>query len=290
MGDEIIGIPKPLNQNKYNVELHVGNKKYTTFFDYFEEKLVDGCWVVKFSDFKQIPKPIKNVIMPNRVIAFLEGAVLCALLIGGSMIINKHFCNGNMSQGSLVDTASVLKHDSVVSNVTTDDEIQRLLSDYDTNLKKKDLSFEEVDKIYDEYSKDINRCKNINSDICKRIEDYKNVADYIRNKEYDKIVAYIKKPGKKINKDHLNLVKLITNGVVSGLSDFEAYNYDSSRIKQVKEYFKNNDFQSFLGLLNIATYLKENSQSFQKNESKKNESKKNEGKKNESEKKYNELG
>ena len=81
------------------------------------------------------------------------------------------------------------------------------------------------------------------------------------------------------------MVKLITNGVVSGLSDFEAYDYDSSRGKQVKEYFKKNDFQSFLGLLNIATYLKENSQSFQKNESKKMKAKKMKAKK-----KYNELG
>lgn len=255
LGDEIIGIPKPLNQNKYNVELHVGNKKYTTFFDYFEEKLVDGCWVVKFSDFKQIPKPIKNVIMPNRVIAFLEGVVLCVLLIGGRMIINKHFCNGNMSQGSLVDTASVLKHDSVVSNVTTDAEIQRLLSDYDTNLKKKDLSFEEVDKIYDEYSKDINRCKNINSDICKRIEDYKIVADYIRNKNYDGIVAYINKSNKKINNVHLDLVKLITNGVASGLG-FDNYDYKDvkNRSSEVKKYFtnKDNEFLSFSDLKKIA--------------------------------------
>lgn len=66
-----------------------------------------------------------------------------------------------------------------------------------TPILKKDLSFKEVDKIYDEYSKDINRCKNINSDICKRIEDYKIVADYIRNKNYDGIVAYINKSNKK---------------------------------------------------------------------------------------------
>lgn len=260
LGDEIIGIPKPLNQNMYNVELHIGNKKYTTSFNYFEEKLVDGCWVVKFSDFKQIPKPIKNVIMPNRVIAFLEGVVLCALLIGGSMIINKHFCNGNKSQGSLVDTASVLKHDSVVSNVMTNADIQRLLSDYDTNLKKKDLSFEEVDKIYDEYSKDINRCKIINSDICKRIEDYKNVADYIRNKNYDGIVAYINKKNKKINNVHLDLVKLITNGVASGLG-FDNYDYKDvkNRSSEVKKYFtnKDNEFLSFSDLKKIAeTYPK----------------------------------
>lgn len=264
LSDEI-RIPKPsFNQNKYKVDLYVGNKKFTTGFDYFEEKYVDGYCVVKFSDFKQIPKPIKNVIMPNRVIAFLEGVVLCALLIGGSMIINKHFCNGDMSQGSLVDTASVLKRDSVVSYVTTDADIQRFLSKYNSILQKKDLSFEEVDEIYYEYnSKDINRCKKINSDICKRIEDYKNVADYIRNKKYDKIVAYIKKPGKKINKDHLNLVKLITNGVVFGLSDFEAYNYDSSRKKQVKDYFKINDFQSFSDLLKIAKEYKKPKTPFQ---------------------------
>lgn len=260
LSDEI-RIPKPsFNQNKYKVDLYVGNKKFTTGFDYFEEKYVDGYCVVKFSDFKQIPKPIKNVIMPNRVIAFLEGVVLCALLIGGSMIINKHFCNGDMSQGSLVDTASVLKRDSVVSYVTTDADIQRFLSKYDSILQKKDLSFEEVDKIYDEYSKDINRCKNINSDICKRIEDYKNVADYIRNKNYDRIVTYINKSNKKINNVHLDLVKLITNGVASGLG-FDNYDYKEvkNRSSEVKKYFtnKDNEFLSFSDLKKIAeTYPK----------------------------------
>ena len=257
-GDKIIRIPKPLNQNKYNVELHIGNKKYTTFFDYFEEKLVDGCWVVNFSDFKQIPKPIKNIIMPNRVIAFLEGVVLCALLIGGSMIINKHFCNGNKSQGTTVGLDSVQKNDSVVSNVMTDAKIQGFLSKSDSILKEEKLSFAEVDTIYVEYnSKDINRCKKIDSVICMRIEEYKKVADYIRNKEYDNIVDYIKQKGKKINKDHLNLVKLITNGVVSGLSGFDAYSYDRSQIRLVKDYFTDNDFQSFSGLQKIAeTYPK----------------------------------
>lgn len=260
LSDEI-RIPKPsFNQNKYKVDLYVGNKKFTTGFDYFEEKYVDGYCVVKFSDFKQIPKPIKNVIMPNRVIAFLEGVVLCALLIGGRMIINKHFCNGDMSQGSLVDTAIVLKRDSVVSYVTTDADIQRFLSKYDSILQKKDLSFEEVDKIYDEYSKDINRCKNINSDICKRIEDYKNVADSIRNKNYDGIVTYINKSNKKINNVHLDLVKLITNGVASGLG-FDNYDYKDvkNRSSEVKKYFTNkaNEFLSFSDLKKIAeTYPK----------------------------------
>lgn len=266
LSDEI-RIPKPsFNQNKYKVDLYVGNKKFTTGFDYFEEKYVDGYCVVKFSDFKQIPKPIKNVIMPNRVIAFLEGVVLCALLIGGSMILNKHFCNGNKSQGTTVDTDSVSECDSVVPNVTTEADIKRFLSDYDSNLQKKDLSFEEVDKIYEEYnSKDINRCQDIASDICKRIEEYKKVADFIREKNYDEIVKYINHKNKKINEDHLNLVKLITNGVVSGLSGFEDYNYDSSRRKQVKDYFKNNDndFQSFSDLLKIAKEYKKPKTPFQ---------------------------
>ena len=254
LSDEI-RIPKPsFNQNKYKVDLYVGNKKFTTGF-YFEEKYVDGCCVVKIGDFKQIPKPIKNVIMPNRLIAFLEGVVLCALLIGGSMIINKHFCNGNKSQGTTVDTDSVSECDSVVPNVTTEADIKRFLSKYDSNLQKKDLSFDEVDKIYKEYnSKDINRCQDIAaSDICKRIEEYKKVADFIREKNYDGIVNYINQKNKKINEDHLNLVKLITNGVVSGLSDFKAYSYDRSRRKQVKDYFTNNDFQSFSDLMKIAT-------------------------------------
>ena len=253
-----IRIPKPsFNQNKYKVDLYVGNKKFTTGFDYFEEKYKDGCWVVDFSSFKQIRRPIKKTIMPNRVIAFLEGVILCALLFGGSMIINKHFCNDNKFQDSTVYTDTVSTPVPVVSHETTDDDIKRFLSESDYNLQKRDLSFKEVDEIYNKYnSKDIDRCKNINSDICERIEDYKKVADYISNKDYGGIVTYINQKNKKINIVHLNLVKLITNGVVSGLSGFDAYDYDSSRRKEVKDYFMAKEFQSFFDLLNIAKKYK----------------------------------
>lgn len=253
-----IRIPKPsFNQNKYKVDLYVGNKKFTTDFDYFEEKYKDGCWVVDFSSFKQIRRPIKKTIMPNRVIAFLEGVILCALLFGGSMIINKHFCNDNKFQDSTVYTDTVSTPVPVVSHETTDDDIKRFLSESDYNLQKRDLSFKEVDEIYNKYnSKDIDRCKNINSDICERIEDYKKVADYISNKDYGGIVTYINQKNKKINIVHLNLVKLITNGVVSGLSGFDAYDYDSSRRKEVKDYFMAKEFQSFFDLLNIAKKYK----------------------------------
>ena len=255
-------IPKPLfNQIHYKVDLSVGNKVFTTDFDYSEEKYVDGCWVVKFSDFKQIRKPItiKDVIFkPTRRLAFIEGFLLGALLIGGSMIIKSHFCNGNKPQDPTAYTDTVTTPNPVVSDETTDDDIRSLLNRSDSILQKKDLSFAEVDGIYDEYNlKDIDRCKEIDSDICKRIEDYKNITDYIRNKNYNGIVDYIKQPNKKINKVHLNLVKLITNGVVPGLSGFEAYDYDSSRREQVKNSFMANDFQSFSDLLKIAeTYRK----------------------------------
>ena len=174
------------------------------------------------------------------------------------MIIKSHFCNGNKPQEPTAQTDTVPTSDPVVSDETTDDDIRSLLNRSDSILQKKDLSFAEVDGIYDEYNlKDIDRCKEIDSDICKRIEDYKNVTDYIRNKNYNGIVDYIKQQNKKINKVHLNLVKLITNGVVPGLSGFEAYDYDSSRREQVKNSFIANDFQSFSDLLKIAeTYPK----------------------------------
>lgn len=250
-------IPKPLfNQIHYKVDLSVGNKVFTTDFDYSEEKYVDGCWVVKFSDFKQIRKPItiKDVIFkPTRRLAFIEGFLLGALLIGGSMIIKSHFCNGNKPQDPIAHTYNVTTPDPVVSDETTDDDIRSLLNRSASILQKKDLSFAEVDGIYDEYkSKDIDRCKKIDSDICKRIEDYKNITDYIRNKNYDGIVAYIKQKDQKINKVHLDLVKLITNGVVHGLSGYKAYDYNNSRIVEVRNFFKDNDFQSFSDLLKIA--------------------------------------
>lgn len=256
---EII-VPKPSSyQNKYEVGLHIGNKVFTTNFDYSEEKYVDGCWVVKFSSFEQKRRPINDVIFkPNRKLAFIEGFLLCALLIGGSMIIKGCFGNGNKLPKTTVPTDTVPTPDPVVSDETTDDDIRSLLNRSDSILQKNDLSFAEVDGIYDEYKlKGIDRCKEIESDICKRIEEYKNVTDYIRNKNYNGIVDYIKQRNKKINKVHLNLVKLITNGVVPGLSGFEAYDYDSSQREQVQNSFMANDFQSFSDLLKIAeTYRK----------------------------------
>lgn len=250
-----IRIPKPSSyQNKYEVCLYVGNKVFKTYFDYFEEKSIEGCWLVDFSSFKQIRRPIKETIMPNRVIAFLEGVVLCALLIGGSMIIKSHFGNGNKSQEPAVPTDTVSIPDQVVSDETTDDGIRSFLNKSNSILNKENLSFAEVDGIYDEYNlKDFDRCKEIDSDICKRIEEYKNVADYIRNKNYNGIVAYIKQGNKKINDVHLKFVKLITNGVY-GFEHYDSYNYKDvkNRSEEVKKYFSNNSFQSFSDLHKIA--------------------------------------
>ena len=251
LGDEIIRIPKPLNQNKYNVDLHIGNKKYTTYFDYFEEKLVDGCWVVKFSDFKQIRKPIKNVIMPNRVIAFLEGVVLCALLIGGSMIIKSSFGNDNKTQKTVNSTDTVSTPDS---DEMADDDIRSFLNESNSVLQKKDLSFAEVDKIYDKYnSKDIDRCKKIDAAICKRIEDYKNVATFISNHQYEDIRDNIDKMD--LHPVHKRLVKLITHGVLK-IEGYNDYDYNKKNREKAMSLFCNNTFNSFSGLLKIAEEYK----------------------------------
>ena len=264
-----IRIPKPSSyQNKYEVGLYVGKKVFTTNFDYSEDKFVGGCWVVKFSDFKQKPKPItiKDVIFkPNRKLAFIEGFLLGALLIGGSLIIKGCFGNDNKIpavQGNQENDSASVQNPAINNTVVmTDDEIRSFLREYDNILKTKNLSFAKVDTIYDEYnSKDIDRCKKIYSDICMRIEEYKKVADCIRYKDYDGIVAYIKQGNKKINKDHLNLVKLITNGVVPDLG-LPAYDYKNvtNQSDKVKQYFmdRNNNFQSFLDLREIAiTYPK----------------------------------
>lgn len=263
-----IRIPKPSSyQNKYEVDLYVGKKVFTTNFDYSEDKFVGGCWVVKFSDFEQKHKPItiKDVIFkPNRKLAFIEGFLLCALLVGGSMIIKSCFGNGNKTpkEPNPKEIASDSVENSANDTVEmTDEEIDNFLNKSDSILKEEKLSFAEVDEIYDEYkSLDSDRCKKIYSDICMRIEDYKNVTDYIRNKNYKGIVDYINQGNKKINKYHLNLVKLITNGVLPELG-LPAYNYKdvTNQSDKVKQYFmdRNNKFQSFLDLLKIAiTYPK----------------------------------
>lgn len=260
-----IRIPKPSSyQNKYEVCLYVGNKVFTTNFDYFEERLRDGCWVVIFSDFKQIPKPItiKDVIFkPNRKLAFIEGFLLGALLIGGSMIIKSHFCNGNKHQDPTVNTDTGntdtgTAPDQVVYNKTTDD-IRNFLNKSDHILQQKDLSFAKVDTIYGEYiSKNIDRCKEIDSDICKRIEDYKEVADFIINHKYENINDNINKMD--LHPVHKRLVKLITHGVYK-IQGYNNHDYNNpSEIEKAKDLFINTTFESFSDLLKIAKdYKKE---------------------------------
>lgn len=245
-----IRIPKPSSyQNKYEVCLYVGNKVFTTNFDYFEEKCRDGCWVVKFSDFKQIRKPItiKDIIFkPNRKLVFIEGFLLGVLLIGGGMIIKKHFCNGNKSQELTAQTDTQSTHDTVVS----DDDIRSFLNKSNDILQQKDISFAKVDTIYDEYmSKGINRCKNINSGICKRIEDYKEVADFIINHKYENINDNINKMN--LHPVHEHLVKLITHGVLN-IPNYNNHDYNKSDREKAMNLFDNNTFDSFSGLLKIA--------------------------------------
>lgn len=257
---EII-VPKPSSyQNKYEVGLYVGKKVFTTNFDYSEEKNVDGCWVVDFSSFKQNPRPLKEIIMPNRVIAFLEGVVLCALLIGGGMIIKGSFGNGNNtpnvpnSKENASDSVRISANDPVGM---TDVEIKKFLNNSNSALEKKDLSFAEVDGIYDEYNlKDIGRCKEIDSDICKRIEDYKKVATFISNHQYEDICANI--GNMDLHQVHKCFVKLITHGVLN-IEGYNNHDYAKTSDKEkAKNLFEKDTFESFSDLLKIAEEYKTN--------------------------------
>ena len=251
LSDEI-RIPKPsFNQNKYKVDLYVGNKKFTTGFDYFEEKYVDGYCVVKFSDFKQIPKPIKNVIMPNRVIAFLEGVVLCALLIGGRMIIKSFFDNDNKT--SAVQGTREIVPDSVTETTPnvfveiTDDSIRLFLDKSDSILKKKDLSFNEVDTICKKYKNNIDRCRNINNEVCNRIDDYYNLVNLIKNGKYLEITKIEVSKLHLYNK-HLILLESITRGKSVGKNKYHRYNKEE--IEEIQKLFKESyrEFKNFSNL------------------------------------------
>ena len=256
LSDEI-RIPKPsFNQNKYKVDLYVGNKKFTTGFDYFEEKYVDGYCVVKFSDFKQIPKPIKNVIMPNRVIAFLEGVVLCALLIGGRMIIKSFFDNDNKT--SAVQGTEEIGSDSVTETTSdvfveiTDDSIRLFLDKSDSILKKKDLSFNEVDTICQKYKNNIDRCRNINNEVCNRIDDYYNLVNLIKNGKYLEITKIDVSKLHLYNKD-LILLESITRGKSVGKNKYHRYNKEE--IEEIQKFFKES-YREFKNFSNLNDFVK----------------------------------
>ena len=254
---DVIRIPKPsFNQNKYKVDLYVGNKKFTTDFDYFEEKYVDGYCVVKFSDFKQIPKPIKNVIMPNRVIAFLEGVVLCALLIGGRMIIKSFFDNDNKTS-ALQGTREIVP-DSVTETTPnvfveiTDDSIRLFLDKSDSILKKKDLSFNEVGTICQKYKKNIDRCRNINNEVCNRIDDYYKLVNLIKNGKYLEITKIEVSKLHLYNK-HLILLESITKGKSVGKNKYHRYNKEE--IEEIKKLFKES-YREFKNFSNLNDFVK----------------------------------
>lgn len=267
LSDEI-RIPKPsFNQNKYMVELSVGNKKFSASFKYLEEESVDGFLVVKFSSFEQKHRPIKDVIFkPNRKLAFIEGFLLCALLIGGGMIIKSCFGNDDKIpavQGNQENDSASIQNPAINNTVVmTDDEIRSFLRESDNILKAKDLSFAKVDTIYDEYnSKDIDRCKKIDAAICKRIEDYKKVATFISNHKYEEICDNIGKMD--LHQDHKRLVKLITHGVSPKIKGYKAHDYDKNDREKAMNLFYNNTFNSFSGLLKIAEKYKINSSSIE---------------------------
>lgn len=252
-----IRIPKPsISQNKYKVDLYVGNKNYTTYIYYLEEKNVDGCWVVKFSDFKQTPKPIKNVIMPNRVIAFLEGVVLCALLIGGRMIIKSFFDNDNKT--SAVQGTEEIESDSVKVTPSdgfveiTDDSIRLFLDKSDSILEKEDFSFNEVNTIYQKYKHNKDRCRNINNKVCNRIDDYYNLVDLIKNGKYLEIKKIDISKLHLYNK-HLILLESITRGKSVGNNKYHRYNkkeiekIQSLFEKSYRDFFKISDLYDFVG-------------------------------------------
>ena len=252
-----IRIPKPsVSQNKYKVDLYVGNKNYTTYIYYLEEKNVDGCWVVKFSDFKQTPKPIKNVIMPNRVIAFLEGVVLCALLIGGRMIIKSFFDNDNKT--SAVQGTEEIESDSVKVTTSdgfveiTDDSIRLFLDKSDSILEKEDFSFNEVNTIYQKYKHNKDRCRNINNKVCNRIDDYYNLVDLIKNGKYLEIKKIDISKLHLYNK-HLILLESITRGKSVGNNKYHRYNkkeiekIQSLFEKSYRDFFKISDLYDFVG-------------------------------------------
>lgn len=254
---DVIRIPKPsFNQNKYKVDFYVGNKKFTTDFDYFEEKYVDGYCVVKFSDFKQIPKPIKNVIMPKRVIAFLEGVVLCALLIGGRMIIKSFFDNDNKTS-ALQGTREIVP-DSVTETTPnvfveiTDDSIRLFLDKSDSILKKKDLSFNEVGTICQKYKKNIDRCRNINNEVCNRIDDYYKLVNLIKNGKYLEITKIEVSKLHLYNK-HLILLESITKGKSVGKNKYHRYNKEE--IEEIQKLFKES-YREFKNFSNLNDFVK----------------------------------
>lgn len=251
-----IRIPKPSSyQNKYEVGLYVGKKVFKTNFDYSEDKYVDGCWVVKFSDFKQIRKPItiKDVIFkPNRKLAFIEGFLLCALLLGGSLIIKSCFGNDDKTQAveNNQDKDSDAEQTPISKNTVeiTDDSIRIFLKKSDGILRNRNLSFNEVDMIYQKYEYNIEHCRNIDKEVCYKIDDYYNLVNLIKNGKYAEMKTIIDAQNKSagaqklhLYRPHLIYLESITRGIsVNG----DYYKYTKEDIKKIESSF-NHSYRNF---------------------------------------------
>ena len=212
---ETIRVPKPeLGFAKYEVAISAGGVKYTTVVPNANEAN-NGCMELDFANFVKKNKSVKDSIAPTRLAAFFWGIVLGASLIGGACGIMSFWNKDKTDPVVQTDSTEVnsMQQSADVTNMT-DDEIKKQLADIDSTLKnKKDLSFDEVNRMYADYQSNADRYKSVDNAVCQRLDDYKRVADLIQNGDYDGIDAEMAKGnGLHIYGIHRNCVALITNG------------------------------------------------------------------------------
>ena len=136
----------------------------------------------------------------------------------------------------------------------TNVKISNDLKELDKTLERENLTFAEVDSIYNKYiSMGSERCKEIDPKISKRIEDYNIVSSFISNHQYDDIKDALKDMD--LNPVHKWYVKLIMNGVYR-IAGYDNHDYNGPEIRNARDLFSKNTFNSFSDLKKIAEHYK----------------------------------
>lgn len=137
----------------------------------------------------------------------------------------------------------------------TDDQIKDILDTINKKLNAKDLSFDDVTNIYNQYAKDSVHFNQVDNDKLEgktigRINDYYNVVVAIKNGDVNIIESYLKK-------DNLHIYTKHRNSLCLTCKAFFPNGYSSAQKNEAEVYFKNNysRFTSFEDLKKIANSI-----------------------------------
>ena len=199
---------------------------------------------------------VKRFLKSNRLLCMIAGALLCLLLggVGGYLLhdlipmggkaglrVDTEVKKGETGEKPAVEAEEVKDDNKPTEPATpiTDDEAKANLKSFKEKLRNKNLTFAEVDDIYEQYQAHADQYQRLGKADAEMIERYKTVTGYIKEGEVKKLQDYCKdsKPEVQLFSGHHTLV-------------YKAFPYSSGKKEAPEKYFMEHyqSYQSFIDL------------------------------------------